>query len=589
MRGTFDSHGVLRKLAFFLAINGDQPFRYWRGSIKRLHSLHQHKHKKPIALCKRKTKKSVKSVDREDIEPNPYMRDTVGKIYGLLRFSSWDFAKEELERLPIRWDSYTVNKVLKTHPPMEKAWLFFNWVSRLKGFKHDHFTYTTMLDIFGEAGRISSMKYVFKQMQEKGLKIDAVTYTSLMHWLSISGDVDGAMKVWEEMKANGCLPTVVSYTTYMKLLFDYRTAKEATNVYREMLRSGCSPSCHTYTVLMEYLVESGKYKEALEIFSKMQEAGVQPDKAACNILVEKFSKVGETKALTLILQYMKENHLVLRYSVFLEALEALKFAGESSALLRQVNPHFSIVGEEEVSEVIPTDCDVPICIDSGLLLICLKKQNLVAIDRLLTGIIDKNVRLDSAIISSIVEANCDRSRRSGALLAFKYSVRMDVIMERNAYLSLIGILIRSSSFLKVVEIVEVMLMAGQSPGTYLSALLIYRLGFARRAVCAAKIFDLLPEDHKSTATFTALIGVYFTVGNADKGLKIFRTMLEKGIRPTLGTYNVLLAGLANSGRTSEVEVYRKEKKNLQLDSRDRATISLEEKICDLLFAGVVVS
>lgn len=263
MRGTYDSHGFLRKFAFFWAIRGDQPFRYWKGSIKRVHSLHRQKQKKPITRYSQKRKKPVKSVEKRDSEPDVYMRDTVGKIYKLLKYSPWDLAKEELERLSIRWDSYTVNKVLKTHPPMEKAWLFFNWVSRLKGFKHDQFTYTTMLDIFGEAGRIPSMKHVFGQMQEKGLKIDAVTYTSLMHWLSSSGDFDGAVKVWEEMKDNGCYPTVVSYTAYMKVLFDNSRAKEATDVYREMLRSGCAPNCHTYTILMEYLVGSGECNTTL--------------------------------------------------------------------------------------------------------------------------------------------------------------------------------------------------------------------------------------------------------------------------------------------------------------------------------------
>ncbi|KHN00154.1 Pentatricopeptide repeat-containing protein [Glycine soja] len=76
---------------------------------------------------------------------------------------------------------------------------------------------------------------------------------------------------------------------------------------------------------MDYLIASGKCKEALEIFEKMQEAGAQPDKAACNILIQRCSKVGGTEFMTHILQYMKENRLVLRYPVFVEALEALKF------------------------------------------------------------------------------------------------------------------------------------------------------------------------------------------------------------------------------------------------------------------------
>jgi len=187
------------------------------------------------------------------------MRNVIGNIYKTLKYSSWDSAQQDLQNLPFKWDSYTVNQVLKSHPPMEKAWLFFNWASRLKGFKHDQFTYTTMLDIFGEAGRISSMKHVFNQMQEKGIKIDSVTYTSMMHWLSTSGNVDEAIALWDEMKSKGgcCYPTLVSYTAFIKILFDNHRVKEATDIYKEMLHNGCVPNCYTYTVLMDHLIASG--------------------------------------------------------------------------------------------------------------------------------------------------------------------------------------------------------------------------------------------------------------------------------------------------------------------------------------------
>ncbi|KAJ6736718.1 RESPIRATORY COMPLEX I CHAPERONE (CIA84) putative [Salix viminalis] len=95
-----------------------------------------------------------------------------------------------------------------------------------------------MLDIFGEAGRIESMKYVFKKMQEMGLKIDVVTYTSILNWVSKSGDVDGAVEIWKEMRENRCFPTVVSYTAYLKVLLDNKRVKEGIGVYKEMLESG---------------------------------------------------------------------------------------------------------------------------------------------------------------------------------------------------------------------------------------------------------------------------------------------------------------------------------------------------------------
>ncbi|GAB2253956.1 hypothetical protein Droror1_Dr00021765 [Drosera rotundifolia] len=153
------------------------------------------------------------------------------KILNLLRFSSWDSAKEEVDRMQLKWDSFTVNQVLKTQPPMEKSWLFFNW-ARL-----------------GWRG--------LNMMEEKGIKVDAITYTSMLHWFSNDGDIDGAVRMWEEMKEKGLYPTVVSYTAYMKILFDHKRVKEAIEVYKELLRSGCSPNCHTYTVLMAYLIDSG--------------------------------------------------------------------------------------------------------------------------------------------------------------------------------------------------------------------------------------------------------------------------------------------------------------------------------------------
>ncbi|KAI9165809.1 hypothetical protein LWI28_020886 [Acer negundo] len=592
MYNFYGLHSYVRKFVHdFVWIHGNQPFNHSKTSIKCLHSLHRYKQKKPHFSNRRNTRKPLESIENEDAKPKVYMRDTISNIYTTLKYSSWDSAQEQLNKLPIKWDSYTVNQALKTHPPMEKAWLFFNWVSRSKGFKHDRFTYTTMLDIFGEAKRISSMKYVYEQMQEKGLKIDAVTYTSLMHWLSNSGDVDGAVKIWEEMKDNECCcPTVVSYTAYLKILFGDNRVKEATDVYKEMLQSGLSPNCYTYTVLMEHLVVSGKYEEALDIFRKMQEAGVQPDKAACNILIGKCCKAGETRAMIQILQYMKGNRIVLRYPVFMEALQTLKVAGESDALLRQVHPHISVesITDEEAVENAITGAGVPLS-HQGLVLFLLKKQNLSALDHLLAGMMNKNIQLDPTIISTIIEANRDHCRPDGAFLAFEYSVKMGVKLERTAYLTLIGFLIRSNMFTKVVEIVNEMTTAGHSLGVYLGALLIYRLGCARWPVSAAKIFNLLPDDQKCTSTYTSLISVYFSAGSADKALKIFKTMKMNGIHPSLGTYNVLLAGLEKLGRVSDAETYRKERKSMQNDAHSRDTVPVEEKICDLLYAGNVAS
>ncbi|CAN0921158.1 Pentatricopeptide repeat-containing protein At2g01390 [Linum grandiflorum] len=223
----------------------------------------QHRRRQPIKRVTRTSRRNPSNSparkDQLQVQTS-YTRNTVSSIYAILKYSDWETAQQELRNLPVkRWDSYMVNQVLKTHPPMEKAWLFFNWAgSKLVGFKHDKFTYTTMLDIFGEAGRVEAMLQVFDQMRQRGIQTDAATYTSVMHWVSKSGDVELAVKIWTEMKECGCRPTVVSYTAYMKILFDNGRVTEATNVYLEMLEVGITPNCYTYTVLMEHLVVSDR-------------------------------------------------------------------------------------------------------------------------------------------------------------------------------------------------------------------------------------------------------------------------------------------------------------------------------------------
>lgn len=572
-----------------LALRANWPFHYGRitTAVKTMHSLQEVKRKRPIRKFYKPANKNKNFNEKTEVEPKVYTKDTIRKITNLLRYSTWDSAQEQLENLSVRWDSYTINQVLKSHPPMEKAWLFFNWASKLRGFKHDHFTYTTMLDIFGEARRISSINLVFQQMQEKGIKIDTVTYTSLIHWLSNDGDVDGSVKIWNEMRSKGCHPTVVSYTAYMKVLFNHNRVKDATEVYKEMIRAGCTPNCYTYTVLMEHLAISSKFNEVMEIFSKMQEAGVQPDKAACNILVEKCCSAGEIRAIVNILEYMKENSLVLRKSVYLEAQETLRNAGESEGLLRQVNPHLSTecILKEKIHNLDGTTTET-YSVEQALILDMLTKKKFIVVDYLLSDMMEKNFQLHSETISTIIEIYSTHCRLDGVLLAFKYSVKTGVLLKKTVYLSLIGLLIRTNSFPEVVEIVDEMLSAKHSLGTHLSALLIYRLGCAGKPVLATKIFNLLPDDQKSTAAYTALISVYFSCGDTGKGLQTYESMRTKRIPSSLGTYNVLLSGLERCGKVRELETYRKEKKSLQAATKFQFQLPEEEMICNLFFARI---
>uniref|UniRef100_A0A1D1XMN0 Pentatricopeptide repeat-containing protein At2g01390 n=2 Tax=Anthurium amnicola TaxID=1678845 RepID=A0A1D1XMN0_9ARAE len=319
--------------------------------------------------------------------------------------------------------------------------------------------------------------------------------------------------------------------------------------------------------------------------NKMQEAGVQPDKAMCNILIQKCSKFGEITTMFQVLQYMKQHSLVLRLQIFLVALETLRNSGKSDHLLREVNPHFSSVGmEQETSDSEHAVYDINTCIDRGIVINLLARQNFVAIDHILRGMILQNMKLDAELISAVIEVSCRNERLPIALLAFQYSVRLGQKHGRHTYLALIGPLIRLSCFQEVLKIVEEMIKEGQRLGTYLVSLLVLRLGCAGMSAVAAKLFYSLPGD-QNAVTYTALIHAYLQSAEIDKGLEVYASMRKGGIRASSGTYEVLIVGLNEAGRSHEAEFFKKEKKRWQFYESSLQSLSLEETLCDCFFNG----
>lgn len=331
----------------------------------------------------------------------------------------------------------------------------------------------------------------------------------------------------------------------------------------------------------------GLFKEAFEIMNEMQVAGVQPDKATCNILVQKCSIAGETTLITQILMYMKENSVVLRRPVFLDALAAFRSSGESDHLLREVNPHLALEGIEEELLESEQACDDPtFLVDRDIIINFLATRNFIAIEHLLREMIDKEIHINSELLSAIVLANCNNWRPSGALLAFRYALKSRRKLERSAYIALIGLLIRANSLHMVLEIVEEMLRIGISFGTYLLCLLIHQLGCAGFPDFAAKIFAALPVSH-NCSTYTALMSAFFQAGEVEKSLQLYSEMRNEGVSASCGTYEVLIAGLERAGRIHDANMYRKEKRTLQWNGFSQAIISTDEIFCNRFFGSSI--
>jgi pentatricopeptide repeat protein len=328
-------------------------------------------------------------------------------------------------------------------------------------------------------------------------------------------------------------------------------------------------------------LSSGKFEATLDIIDKMQEAGIEPDKALCNILVQKCSRAGETSVMNHILQYMKKHFIVLRRPIFLEALEALKASDNNDELLREVNPHLAFEG----IECDPIFSDQGYITDRSTIIYLLTAKNWPAIEEVISIMSPNNVRIETHILSDIIEASCADGRPSCGLAVMHYSLRVGSELDRSAYSSLLGQGIRNGSFDSVIDVLKRLTKSGCNLGTYLSAILILRLGYAGHSAYATRIFRMLTAD-KNVVTYTALMNAYLQSGKVDDALNLLTQMRTIGISACSGTYEVLIHGLQKSGRKQESEHYRRERMNMQWHLQYRDKCSPEESLCNHMFCGL---
>ncbi|XP_062200498.1 pentatricopeptide repeat-containing protein At2g01390 [Phragmites australis] len=158
----------------------------------------------------------------------------------------------------------------------------------------------------------------------------------------------------------------------------------------------------------------------------------------------------------------------------------------------------------------------------------------------------KNIKMETHILSAVIEASCANCRPSCGLTVMHYSLSVGSELDRSAYSSLLSQYIRNGSFDLVVEIVEGLIKSGCILGTYLSSILILRLGYAGHSAYAAHIFRLFTAE-KNVVTYTALINACFQAGKVDNALELFTQMRTTGISACSGTYEVLIHGYKRLG------------------------------------------
>ncbi|CAN6698527.1 unnamed protein product [Malus baccata var. baccata] len=107
MRSFRNLHGFLKHLAAFTGICHHQSRKLSTKSIHFLNRIYPHKPNNPIP--RKNTKNHPNPLQSNNLWTQDLHARNRRKHYRILKYSTWDSAKEQQHSLPIRWDSYTVS------------------------------------------------------------------------------------------------------------------------------------------------------------------------------------------------------------------------------------------------------------------------------------------------------------------------------------------------------------------------------------------------------------------------------------------------------------------------------------------------
>lgn len=270
----------------------------------------------------------------------------VENVSQILRQLRWGpSAEEALVNLNCHMDAYQANQVLKQLQDHTVALGFFHWLKQLPGFKHDDYTYTTMVGIlgrakqfvainklldqmvrdgcqptvvtynrlihsYGRANYLNDAVEVFNQMQKAGCEPDRVTYCTLIDIHAKAGFLDFAMEMYQSMQAAGLSPDTFTYSVMINCLGKAGHLAAADKLFCEMVEQGCVPNLVTYNIMIALQAKARNYQNALKLYRDMQNAGFEPDKVTYSIVMEVLGHCGYLDEAEAIFSEMKRKNWV---------------------------------------------------------------------------------------------------------------------------------------------------------------------------------------------------------------------------------------------------------------------------------------
>lgn len=198
-------------------------------------------------------------------------------------------------------------------------------------------------------------------MEEFQVKPDVVTYSTIMNVWSQAGYLEKCKEVFNDMLKSGVEPDAHAYSILVKAYVRAQKPKEAEELLNTLIKSGVSPNVVIFTNVISGWCNAGMMDHAIRSFDKMCEYGISPNLRTFETLISGYAAAKQPWKAEGILQLMEEFNVIPKKSTSSLIAEAWCFSGliEDTNRLLHTGKSKSIIHSVEQGDEIPDEsCEI---------------------------------------------------------------------------------------------------------------------------------------------------------------------------------------------------------------------------------------
>ncbi|CAH1427162.1 unnamed protein product [Lactuca virosa] len=571
----------------------------------------------------------LNEMEKNRIEPINSTYGTLMDVYskGGFREKAMHFL-DIMNKKKIESDEVTMGIVLqmyKTSGQFEKAIEFFKKWSIGKTVSLSSYTYNTLIDIYGKAGRLQDASQTFDEMLKRGIVQNTITFNSMIHMFGDHGQLDKvesliqkmeqfqclpdtrtynilismhtkhdnivvATKYFKKMKDSSLLPDIVSYRTLLYAYSIRQMVDEAEKLMREMDERGLEIDEYTQSSITRMYIEAGMLKKAWLWFKRFHISGkMTPD--CYSAIIDAFGSRGHVPEAEEVFKCCQEqrNPKVLEYNVMIKTYGVNKRYDDVYRLIDRMEEHgvtpdicsynsvIQMLAADDRPETAAfylrkmrdsgfvTDC-VPYCaVISGFV----KLGEVGPAIEVYNEMIRSGIEPDVVVYGVLINAYADIGNVEEALRYVSAMEKRGLQMNSVICNSLIKLYTKVGCIREAEEAYFTLLLLSSDLDVYTSNCMIDLYTERSMVKPAEEIFEKLRKNGNANEfSYAMMLCMYKKIANFEEAFEIAKKMRELGFLNDLLSYNHVLGLYALDGRFKEAVMIFKEMIESGVDPND---------------------